>query len=497
MVSQSIKSTRRRTALDPLVRLGGGEPSVASTVTHSSSWFIGFALVMIGTAAVAGISMFFALKTALAASLAVAATLAVLWALLILSLDRFMVLSMEGITNIFQLTVAALPRVLLALAIGIVVSFPITLQIFDKEISEELVKLQQDRSKVINQQMEDSEFKSALDKAEEAFASNEDVRNGDLEIPASPEVEKEQTRVNGLTATKTQQEAERNFASSVELCDREGPRASFPADVQAQCSQKPGKNPPWPERYAELQAKQSALDATVAELSIANEALSKAQANDATAADDEVQRRVGNAQDQRAELMKAVDQAKRDYDNRYAELRKANLENTGLIMRSMALKRTATSSDYSDGVRTLQLFVAGMFVAIELAPVLMKLLSFRRGGSKYEQALKSIQDTETDIMEARLETDRVVAAGLEATRCRDEEGRREWEDQIATNTNRQMFDAASRISSQAVSSWASASAHQLKQFYSGVPGAGSNGYPGTSTGPNRTDGRTGRDYDAS
>lgn len=501
-MSESNKSTERGGAFDPLVRLGGGEPSVARKVTHSSAWFVGLALVMLGTAAVAGISMFFALKTALAASYTVALSLALLWALLILGLDRFMVLSMEGVTSLGKLILTALPRVLLALAIGIVVSFPITLQIFDKEIREELVKIQKDRFDEIDAEMASSDEKETLDSATAAYEDNEKVLNGDFTISDSPEVAKAKDRVDALAEKKTTQEAERDFAASVELCDREGPRSSFPADVQALCSLKPGKKPPWPERYAELQAKQAALDVTIRELSNADTALSQARASDATAAVAERQRRVKDAQDRRADLQEKVKEAQLAYDARDAALRKANLENTGLLMRSEALSRTADRGAFGDGMRTMHYFVAGMFVAIELAPILMKLLSFKSGGSKYERALGAIQDAETQIMDGQLETDRVVAQGKEATRCRDEDGRRQWEDQIAEKTNREMFEAASVISSQAVAAWAAASAHQLEQFYSGIPGAAAavSSYPKSPISP--TDsidarGNVGRDYDAS
>lgn len=493
----------RRGPLDLFIRLGGGEPAVSRTVLRASAWFIALAIVMTFTATVAGISMFFALRTALQAGLAVAIVLAVLWGLLILSLDRFMVLSMEGVQSLGHLLLAALPRVLLALCIGAVVSFPITLQVFDKEISEELVRIQKERFEEIDREMANSDEKRRLDEARTGYDDNEKIINGDYATPPSPEVQKAKARVDHLTAKEAQQQKEVDLAAQLEICEREGrqPGVTYPPEVEAKCSTRPGKGPPYPEYYADLQAKQKALTQTRQELQAATEAYSKAQAKDAGAAAADKSRRIQEALDRRDDLRSELDDAQKKYDEKDARLRDSNLNNTGLLARSIALDRTVNNQNYGGELRAKERFVVGMFIAIELMPVLVKVMSFRRGGSTYERRLKEIQKTEESILEKHLSTTLRVERDREDRRCANEDDRGKREEDLDTYANERMFKAAKDLADQAIDSWVAASHYQLHEFYREIPGAASAPRESSTSGPEMagsSSSRTapaGRDYD--
>jgi hypothetical protein len=92
------------------------------------------------TGCIAGLSMWFALTTALGINAAIAAVLAVGWALVIMSIDRWLVVSLERRDGRGPLgyLVAASPRIALALVLGFVISTPITLRVFQKEIDFQL-----------------------------------------------------------------------------------------------------------------------------------------------------------------------------------------------------------------------------------------------------------------------------------------------------------------------------------------------------------------------
>ncbi|PSB58386.1 DUF4407 domain-containing protein [Chamaesiphon polymorphus] len=68
----------------------------------------------------------------------------ILWAGMILNLDRSMLISMSSKPgkqpNLFQKVVTASPRLLLSIAIGVVISTPLTLKVFEKEIDAQIEK---------------------------------------------------------------------------------------------------------------------------------------------------------------------------------------------------------------------------------------------------------------------------------------------------------------------------------------------------------------------
>ena len=61
-----------------------------------------------------------------------------IWGLAIFNLDRYIVLSMDKSRNISTQVLHAVPRILLAILIGLVISRPLELKIFDKEIQDYL-----------------------------------------------------------------------------------------------------------------------------------------------------------------------------------------------------------------------------------------------------------------------------------------------------------------------------------------------------------------------
>jgi len=61
-----------------------------------------------------------------------------IWGLAIFNLDRYIVLSIDKTKGTFKQFLQALPRILLAVLIGLVISRPLELKIFDKEIKEHL-----------------------------------------------------------------------------------------------------------------------------------------------------------------------------------------------------------------------------------------------------------------------------------------------------------------------------------------------------------------------
>lgn len=82
--------------------------------------------------------MAFALHIALKASLPVAIPFALAWGLAIMSLDRWLVVSMVRQPRWLNYLLLALPRLALGLLFGVIISTPLTLQIFHLEIANQI-----------------------------------------------------------------------------------------------------------------------------------------------------------------------------------------------------------------------------------------------------------------------------------------------------------------------------------------------------------------------
>jgi hypothetical protein len=126
---------------DALAWLGGAREDVLRDAPGERPRFVAMAGVLISTAALSGISAAFALAMALKVPVEVAVTGGLVWGAIILNLDRLLIVGMPKQTGVGRNVAAAIPRVVLALIIGAVISTPLTLQIFEPEISAELATM--------------------------------------------------------------------------------------------------------------------------------------------------------------------------------------------------------------------------------------------------------------------------------------------------------------------------------------------------------------------
>lgn len=73
----------------------------------------------------------------------IASLLGVLWGLMIFNLDRYIVSSMRKDSRRYREFLTALPRIVLAIVISVVIARPLELKVFDKEIQSELIVMEQ------------------------------------------------------------------------------------------------------------------------------------------------------------------------------------------------------------------------------------------------------------------------------------------------------------------------------------------------------------------
>jgi hypothetical protein len=127
-----------------------------------------------------GYAMYFVFKGDTAAVL-FALFFGLLWGLAIFNMDRYIVSSIDKNASSSKQILQATPRILLAIMIGMVISRPLELKIFDKEIKERLKVsyMNNQRSKIdtLNGSF-DKKYKIELGKLKEAKAQRDSLENG-------------------------------------------------------------------------------------------------------------------------------------------------------------------------------------------------------------------------------------------------------------------------------------------------------------------------------
>lgn len=127
-----------------LISLTGADRRLlAQQAPHDVAKYAGIGGAVLTTAVFAALSSTFALRMAAGAPLLLAALFGLVWGLAILNLDRWLVAANARQSSWWRNVLVALPRVLMALRIGVVMSTPLVLQLFSPEIETELVMMRQ------------------------------------------------------------------------------------------------------------------------------------------------------------------------------------------------------------------------------------------------------------------------------------------------------------------------------------------------------------------
>ena len=136
----------------------GADPSTLEQCPTDTHKYAGIGATVFFTGVLAFFSSAYALYTVFD-STAAALVFGAVWGLMIFNLDRYIVMSMKSQGKWWRDVFIALPRVGLAVLLAMVISKPLELKIFEKEIKGELV------------QMEQELFKKQEDRVKERFST--------------------------------------------------------------------------------------------------------------------------------------------------------------------------------------------------------------------------------------------------------------------------------------------------------------------------------------
>ncbi|SNT39795.1 protein of unknown function [Ekhidna lutea] len=115
----------------------GVNKSILSNCPSESSKYVGIGATIFFTGVFAALAGGYALYT-IFDSYWIAATFGIIWGLMIFNLDRFIVSSMRKNGDSKQEWISAIPRLILAIIISVVIAKPLELKIFEKEVEAEI-----------------------------------------------------------------------------------------------------------------------------------------------------------------------------------------------------------------------------------------------------------------------------------------------------------------------------------------------------------------------
>src|SRR5712691_4423899 len=127
-----------------LTALSGGRPDILARCEGERLKFQSLGIAILITSVIATVSMWFALYSAMGLNPVGAFFIALVWGLVILGIDRWLVTSMPPDGS--RRWAIAIPRLVLAILLGTLISTPLVLRIFQSEINTQITVIKQQRA---------------------------------------------------------------------------------------------------------------------------------------------------------------------------------------------------------------------------------------------------------------------------------------------------------------------------------------------------------------
>ncbi|MCL9760494.1 DUF4407 domain-containing protein [Frankia sp. AiPa1] len=392
--------------------------------------YVGLGSAVFITSSMAAISSGFALRMGLNLPIPACAVLGLLWGLAIMGFDRWL-LATAGRSNIWML----LPRAALAFLIGLVVSTPFVLRIFQPEIMQQVALIQASAAtsqqeswndprnpivSQINRLSGDIGRQTVLVNTKGGATVENDPAVSSLVAKLSPDVDPMKTY------NRLQQQINCEESGSTNCGDGVG--SGRPGDGFRTQQLKQQRDDYFQNFVQPLQTQLAAARTTAGNALPARQQKAVQDAKDQIAAD----------QKELAPLLVKRDRLRRSFDT-------SNTENTGLLIRMQAL---GDLTKHNATMRTTHYTLLAFITAIDCLPILFKLFMLLGRKNKYEEGLEAEEREHLAIsrqFSRRLRAEQTIYQTdtlREAQAARDE--RDEAIEELARRTVRDQVEIAER-----------------------------------------------------
>lgn len=363
-----------------MLALSGADEEILAYVPSERTRFESLGWAILITSGMAMISMWFALSSALSVNGVLAIPVAVFWGVVIMGIDRWLITSMpiEGRRKF----AIALPRVLLAILLGTLISTPLVLRIFQSEIDAQMAVMQQknyssflsnQQSSQVNQQV--TTYYSELQQLDTVINSHGTQTGNNAADPQLVAYNNQLTQLQSQLTHWTNLKATyyKNY-----ICQLYG---------GADCPKK-GDGPAAKASYASYQQAAGEVTGTQAQIGhVQGEIQQRDQVLNSTSAASQ-QERYAEALNQRPIVQAEYNTAVQRRNQLQATFYAQNQASHGILMRLEALSQLSTGN-FTVAAARFMLFL--LFLVIECLPVTVKLL--QRPG-QYEAALSVAKKAE-------------------------------------------------------------------------------------------------------
>jgi hypothetical protein len=361
---------RRRGRIgDGLAGLAGAHPDVLKAAPGARARFVALGGVLLSTGGLAMFSAAFAVHMALGLWWPVAMLFGLGWGFVIVNLDRMLLVGMAHDASVRRNLLMAVPRIALALVLGVVIATPLTLQVFHREIDTEIVTLQAEASDAYKAKLDsDARFAHIPDLKKQIATEQASVASGGHDDAALTTVHAQ------LTTAQT--------AYDQALSQYQQLTAQAQCELNGTCGTgRAGEGTAYDSAKAAADAQGAVVTSAKAALDQATAAATAAEARSASEAG-------SNLKTDQEELASLTAQQKR----LQAAFDATNANDSGILIRLQALGRL---SDENATLGMAHTMLSLLFICIELLPVLMKTLLNFSPATAYER-LAALRD-ESDV----------------------------------------------------------------------------------------------------
>jgi hypothetical protein len=378
---------RRRRIGDILATLGGARPELLEAAPGARPRFVAMGGVLLSTGGLAVVSMAFAVAMALGVWWPVALLIGLGWGFVVVNLDRMLLVGMAHDASVGRNIALAIPRLGLALVLGVVIATPLTLQVFHKEIDTEIVTMQAEAADAYRTSLEaDARFAGLPELTDRVALEEQIVATGGAADPAltavQADVAAKQTALDQAVATSQQLQARAQ-------CELDGTCGTGDAGTGTA-----------------YQSAAAAASAAAGAVSAARDALADAR----SAAADAEDRSFALAQSSLATDSAELQRLTAEQDRLQAQFDDTNSGSGGILLRLDALDRLSDSSTTLWAAKTM---LSLLFLCVEMLPVLVKLLLNFGPPSAYDELAKLRDRGDVEIEELQKDSRLEVARAQE------------------------------------------------------------------------------------
>ncbi|WP_347057382.1 DUF4407 domain-containing protein [Blastococcus sp. HT6-30] len=380
-LGRGARRVNRRFVSEGLLTVSGANRDILREAPKERTKQVAMGAVLVSVAAIAAVSATYALYLALHVPVDLAAIGGLAWGLVILNLDRWLVVSTPRLETKWGTIGMALPRVLLAVLIGAVVSTPLTLAVFGSEISAEIRVMAAENEDEFNRKLEaDSRYSEIPAKEQEIEQLQADLADGVSEddIAQHPVVADVQARLDDITT-------QYNAAVTALLCEADGTCGTGDAGMGPATAARMADR----DRLgAERESLTQQLGDTQAQVRAQLEAQEAQTSIDQSQRLETLQQEVRDAEDARRDEITAHDAAVDNSD--------------GILARLSALERI---QDDDPMLATAHLLLFLFMTAIECLPIIFKTMLALAPPSLYDRLLVLHEQKAESRVRLRMQTE--------------------------------------------------------------------------------------------